>query len=61
MTGSPLLDHLVVAGEAEPPTADPSRLTTLPPMEPDGTDAAAELAAAREQERWYAGVAAMKE
>ena len=52
MTGSPLLDHLVIAGEAEPPTADPSRLTTLPPMEPDGTDAAAELAAAREQERW---------
>lgn len=47
-----VLERLVATGEAEPPTADLSSLATLPPLEPDGIDVAAELAASREEERW---------
>lgn len=50
--GASVLERLVATGEAEPPTADPSSLAGLPPVEPDGIDVAAELSAAREEERW---------
>jgi prevent-host-death family protein len=45
-----LLQRLVAAGEVRAPTADPA--SVLPPEAGDGVDVAAELAAAREDERW---------
>lgn len=46
-----LLDRLVTSGEAQPPTAAPATLTPLGPPT-DDLDVAAELAAARDEERW---------
>jgi prevent-host-death family protein len=46
-----LLQRLVAAGEVRAPTADPATLVP-PPGTGDGVDVAAELAAARQDERW---------
>jgi prevent-host-death family protein len=50
--GVGLLERLVARGEAQPPTADPGVISSLPPVAPDGVDVAAELSAARAEEQW---------
>ena len=50
-----LLARLVAQGDVQPPTSDVDLLDTLaalPPLPPDGVDVAAELAEARQDERW---------
>jgi prevent-host-death family protein len=52
---SGLVDRLIAAGEIQPPTSDrdiADLLDSLPAMEPDGLDVAAEVARMREEERW---------
>jgi prevent-host-death family protein len=50
--GVSALERLVARGEAQPPTADITTLSSLPPMPLDGVDVAAELSASRDDERW---------
>jgi prevent-host-death family protein len=50
-----LLARLMAQGDVQPPTSDVDLLDTLaalPPLPPDGVDVAAELAEARQDERW---------
>jgi prevent-host-death family protein len=46
-----LLARLVALGEAQPPS-DEATVAALPPLPADGVDVAAELSAARLDERW---------